>query len=149
MTSGVSYLSLWDTCSCSLHSPCSLAGSAPAPAHTERFGSSKHAKLLSNAWLASKYWESKLIPPALLMHYAKARFCSVCSLEGEAGLWFVSPLHGFQRKKQPDSCFKTFLGIMLMLLLDYCSQIAHSAELKALCDLEIWGAGERGQAKYS
>lgn len=149
MTSGVSYLSLWDTCSRSLCSPCSLAGSAPAPAHCERFGSSKHAKLLSNACLASKYWESKLIPPAWLMYYAKASFCSACSLEGEAGLWFVSPQHGFQRKKKPDFCFNTFLVIMLVLLSNYCSQIAHSAELKALWDLEIWAARGRGTTKYS
>lgn len=36
---------------------------------------------------------------------------------------------GCQRKTQPNFCFKTFWGITLILLLNYCSQIAGGAKL--------------------
>lgn len=65
------------------------------------------------------------------------------------GCGLSAPCMAFRENKRPDFCFNTFLVIMLVLLSNYCSQIAHSAELKALWDLEIWAARGRGTTKYS
>lgn len=59
----------------------------------------------------------------------KAAFVLTVPWEVRLGCGLPNPPHGFQRKTQPNFCFKTFLGITLIPLLNYCSQIAGGAKL--------------------